>query len=79
MNDLIKPKPKILILFKLSKLNNKIHKITDKYCSKLQKNIDYFYLYSDETISDEIEFNNNIIKFKLKENNWSSLLVKDFL
>ena len=68
---------KILILFKLAKLNNEIHEITEKYCTKFKNNIDYYYLYCDETITNDIEFtNNNIIKMKMREDNYSSLLIK---
>lgn len=68
---------KLLILFKVSKLNNEIHKITDKYCNKFKNSIDYYYLYCDETIKNDIVFaDNNIIKLKIKEDNWSSLLLK---
>jgi hypothetical protein len=68
---------KVLILFKIGKLDNEIHKITDKYCSKFKNSIEYYYLYSDETIVNDIEFvDNNIIKMKIKEDNWSSLLIK---
>tara|TARA_A100001015_G_scaffold161300_1_gene179294 strand:+ start:3069 stop:3788 length:720 start_codon:yes stop_codon:yes gene_type:complete len=68
-------KPKILILFKISKLNELVE-ITNKYCSKFKNEIDFFYLYSDESISNNIEITSNIIKFKIKEDNWSSLLIK---
>ena len=68
---------KLLILFKIAKLNNEIHKISDKYCSKFKNSIDHYYLYCDETIVNDIEFvDNNIIKMKMKENNWSSILIK---
>lgn len=68
---------KILILFKTAKLNNEIHKITDKYCSKFKNRIKYYYVYCDETIINDIEFyDNNIIKMKIKEDNYSSLLIK---
>jgi hypothetical protein len=68
-------KPKILILFKISKLNELVE-ITNKYCSKFKNEIDFFYLYCDESISNNIEITSNIIKFKIKEDNWSSLLIK---
>ena len=67
---------KLLILFKVSKLDNQIHKLTDMYCEKYKNYIDYYYLCSDETITENVEIANNIIKIKIKEDNWSSLLLK---
>ena len=68
---------KLLILFKITELNNEIHKITEKYCSKFKNNIEYYYLYCDETIVNDVEFfDDKIIKIKIKEDNYSSLLIK---
>ena len=67
---------KLLILFKIGTVNNKIHEITELYCSKFNNNIDYYYLHCDESIYNEIEFHNNIIKFKFTDDNYESLLIK---
>jgi len=68
-------KNKTLILFKASCINNML-KITKKYCDKHKDKIDYYFLIADEDINDSYIFANNIIYFKIKEDNWSSLLIK---
>lgn len=62
-----------LVLFKLTKFNE-IYNLTDKYCKKF--GIDHYFLYCDETIDEDYLINNNVIKFKMKENNWETLLIK---
>jgi len=66
---------KLLILYKTSLLNNDIHKLTLSYCNKYE-NVNSYFLYCDETIEQDILVEDNIIKIKLKEDNWQSLLIK---
>lgn len=65
---------KVLILFKLAKINN-IYELVNSYMNRC-KNIDYYFLYCDNNIENDIEIDNKLIKFKMIENNWESLLVK---
>ena len=65
---------KILILFKLSQLNN-LFELTQTYVNKYEQ-IDAYFMICDENINEEIIIEKNIIKFKLIEDNWSSLLIR---
>jgi hypothetical protein len=65
---------KKLLLFKLASINE-IYYLTLKYLS-LFDNLEYYFLMCDENITDNFIIDNKIIKYKLKENNWSSLLIK---
>ena len=65
----------LLILFKLSKFNE-MSELTDKYCKLYKEHIDHYFILCDENINNDIEISDNIIKFKTKENNWESLLIK---
>ena len=65
---------KILILFKLSQLNN-LFELTQTYVNKYEQ-IDAYFMICDENINEEIKIEKNIIKFKLIDDNWSSLLIR---
>lgn len=55
---------------------NEMNTIIDDYCNKYKYILDYFYLYCDENINNDIEIEKNTIKLKMKEDNWCSLLIK---
>lgn len=65
---------KLLILYKLAKINE-IYEITELYANK-HNDVDSYFLLCDENISQDVEISDKIIKFKMLENNWDSLLIK---
>ena len=74
--------PNILIIYKATILPTlgtlgPIYDLTRKYANKFPYATSYFVL-CDENITNNIEINenDNIIKIKMKENNWDSLLIK---
>ena len=74
MDNIMKSNNNILVLFKIGKLNNDIHEITDKYCNKFNNVIDHYFLYCDPNISNNIELNDNIIRTKIKEDNYDKII-----
>ncbi len=65
---------KLLILYKVAKINE-IYEVANLYTEQYQS-VDSYFLFCDENISQNIEISGKIIKFKMLENNWDSLLVK---
>ena len=66
---------KLLILYKTTKLNNTIYDITKLYCNNFD-NIDSYFLIEDSSIDNDIVLEDYVIKVKLENDNWSSLLIK---
>lgn len=68
--------PKLLILYKVARLeNNEIYNMTKLYCHRFQ-NVDSYFVVCDEKIEQDMVIENRIIKVKKKEDNWNGLLVK---
>ena len=66
---------KLLILYKTTVLNNLVFNLTSSYCNNFE-NVKSYFIYCDENIEKDVLVENNLIKIKLKEDNWQSLLVK---
>ena len=67
--------PKLLILYKTAFLNNEIFNLTRMYCNNFE-NVTAYFIVCDETIEQEVVIEDQIIKVKLMEDNWNSLLIK---
>lgn len=66
---------KLLILYKTVNFNN-ISELTMKYNNMIDQNCDSYYIVCDESLDTNIKIDSNIIYFKIKENNWDSILIK---
>jgi len=65
---------KLLILYKTSILTNNIFNITYEYSNKY-KNVDRYFVVCDENITEDYTISDNIIRIKIKNDNWASLLI----
>ena len=65
---------KLLILYKIVVINDIIN-IINSYCN-LFDYVDHFFINCDKTIASDMIIINNLITFKIEENNWESLLIK---
>lgn len=68
--------PKLLILYKVARiLNNEIFNLTRMYCNNFE-NVTSYFIVCDDTIAQDVLIEDQIIKVKLMEDNWYSLLIK---
>lgn len=67
--------PKLLILYKTAVVNNDIFKLSLSYCNKFE-NVTSYFIYCDNTIRQDIVIESQLIRMKIKEDNWQSILVK---
>ena len=67
--------PKLLILYKTAIVNNDIFNLTLSYCNKFE-NVTSYFIYCDETIHQDTVIENQLIRMKVKEDNYQSILVK---
>lgn len=68
--------PKLLILYKVARIsNNEIYNLTRLYCNNFE-NVSAYFIVCDETIQQDAVIEDQIIKVKLIEDNWYSLLIK---
>lgn len=66
---------RLLILYKTAIVNNDIYNITQSYCNNFDK-VDSYFIVCDETLDQDYQIQDRLIKFRLKEDNWESLLIK---
>jgi hypothetical protein len=67
--------PKLLILYKTAVLNNEIYNLTRLYCNNFE-NVTSYFIVCDDTIAQDVLIEDQIIKVKLIEDNWNSILIK---
>lgn len=67
----------LLILYKVSNIENEIYKITKSYCNSFQ-NVSSYFVICDNAIDDDIILleNEHIVKVKMINDNWECILIR---